>query len=263
MIASAAAGDTGAASELMTQQTSHNAWQMQQMTNNMNNQVHGFGRVHMAALPQSIAGAASRLAAPGWPPPNLALPPPAHPAPPPPHPSMMQSPMSQFAPWETQPMRPMLAPQPHAPPHMHAYPPPPPPVAAAAAAPPPPMYPPPMQPPPTHPPPAPAGFWSPGSTQPQVPAQQQPQQPQLQQPHQPHQPPPPPPPPAAVPTAAPMAAPTAEQLRADAMLAYEDYERVRDDPNSTENQQKKALREYGYRKMVYDRAVGGSDSDSE
>ena len=28
-------------------------------------------------------------------------------------------------------------------------------------------------------------------------------------------------------------------------------------------QKKKALREYGYRKMVYDRAVGGPDSDSE
>ena len=113
MIASAAAGDTGAASELMTQPTSHNAWQMQQMTNNMNNQVHGFGRVHMAALPHSIAGAAPRLAAPGWPPPHLALPPPAHQLPP--HPSMMQSPMSQFAPWEMQPTQPMLASQHHAP----------------------------------------------------------------------------------------------------------------------------------------------------
>ena len=60
-----------------------------------------------------------------------------------------------------------------------------------------------------------------------------------------------------------MAAPTVEQLRADAMRAYDFYEQVRDDPNSSEKQQKKALREYGYRKMIYDRAVGGSDSDSE
>ena len=60
-----------------------------------------------------------------------------------------------------------------------------------------------------------------------------------------------------------MAAPTVEQLRADAMRAYDIFEQVRDDLNSTEKQKKKALREYGYRKMVYDRAVGGSDSDSE
>ena len=60
-----------------------------------------------------------------------------------------------------------------------------------------------------------------------------------------------------------MAAPTVEQLRADAMRAYDIFEQVRDDLNSTDKQKKKALREYGYRKMVYDRAAGGSDSDSE